>query len=144
MDAFDGQGWQWSAAAARQQHANLLAIRWVAAAPHYSRVQQTGSHDIAPRIFSPFTLFTDANCQVCISCVAINCNFRQVSGVCFRIELSAFELSQVSYIHIQDESYTPSLISIRTGTHLNDLQETLKVRGATTLPQLSPPPRLSA
>jgi hypothetical protein len=76
--------------------------------------------------------------------VAINCNFRQVSGVCFRIELSAFELSQVSYIHIQDESYTPSLISIRTGTHLNDLQETLKVRGATTLPQLPPPPRSSA
>jgi hypothetical protein len=29
---------------------------------------------------------------------------------------------------LQDESYTPSLVSIRTGTHLNDLQEILKVR----------------
>ena len=43
------------------------------------------------------------------------------------IELSTFELSQVSYIDFQDESYTPSLISIRTGTHLHDLQEILKV-----------------
>jgi len=43
------------------------------------------------------------NLQVCVNCVAINCNFRQ------------------------DESYTPSLISIRTGTHLNDLQEILKI-----------------
>ena len=33
----------------------------------------------------------------------------------------------------QDESYTPSLISIRTGTHLNDLQEVLKVRAVVML-----------
>jgi hypothetical protein len=59
--------------------------------------------------------------QVCISCVAVNCNFRQVScAPCHRPALR-------SESAVQDESYTPSLISVRAGTHLNDLQEIVKV-----------------